>query len=367
LQGDRIAGLDNWRALLMLAGLFLHATMVQEAHVALFDLIARISANFRMGAFFAVAGLLSLYAIRKHGADAWLARRLFQIGFPTAFGLLVLAPFMSLCLSWHWYGSMVPPLTALGWWHFWFLVDLLLFAPITWWLYRIDKREGLFARIDAWVEAKRPSVTLTVLAVGTAAAVPVLLIARIAASAGPYQNAVWTLHQVASYAPLYLFGLILAGSPALLRRVTARTGPALNVLGLVFTTCLATRLLPGGSDWLFATPMSPLNILTAALCPPAVTVLVLRSALRIRTTPPFFRQVADAAFTIYMLHFPMILVIDMLLDPLQLDPYLLYALTVGLSGWLSYLAHRLIVRRSPLLALLLNGANPGKARPVAIS
>ncbi|NYT41873.1 acyltransferase family protein [Sphingomonas sp. R-74633] len=349
----------------MLAGIFLHATMVQEVHLTLFDLIARISSNFRMGAFFAVAGLLSLYAIRKHSADTWLTRRVFQIGFPTIFGLFVLAPIMSICLSWHWYGSAVPSLPALGWWHFWFLLDLLLYAPITWWLYRTDRRGGLFASIDAWVEAKRPSVTLTILGVGVVTTILVQLIVALAMLAGPYQNAVWTLHQIVSFAPLYLFGLVLAGSPALFRRVTARTGPALTVLALVFTLCLASRLLPGGSDGLFATPMSPLNVITASLCPPAVTVLILRSALTIRETPPLFRRIADASFTIYMLHFPIILLLDMLLDPLRLDPYAAYALTVGLAGWLSYLAHRLIVRRSAIAALLLNGVNPGKPRTVA--
>ncbi|MDG2533793.1 acyltransferase family protein [Sphingomonas sp. HITSZ_GF] len=365
MQGERIAGLDNWRALLMLAGLFLHATMVQEADIPLFDLIARISANFRMGAFFAVAGLLSLYAIRKRGADAWLARRSFQIGVPTAFGLFVLAPLMSVVLSWHWYGSLMPPLPALGWWHFWFLVDLLLYAPITWWIYRADRAQGIFARIDAWAEQSRPSVTLTILSVGGVSLLLVQAVATAAALAGPWQNAVWTLHQIVSYAPLYLSGLVLAGSPVLLRRVTARTGPALNVLALVFGLCLASRLLPGQGDSLFATPMSPLNLVTTTLCPPAVTVLILRSALLIRETPPMFRRVADAAFTIYMLHFPIILLLDMLLDPLRLDPYAAYALTVGLAGWLSYRAHRVIVRRSPLAALLLNGADPGKARAVA--
>jgi len=363
LQGARIAGLDNWRALLMLAGLFLHATMVQEANLALFDLIARISANFRMGAFFAVAGLLSLFAIRKHGADAWLSRRIFRIGFPTVFGLLVLAPFMSMCMSWHWYGTVIPGLPALGWWHFWFLVDLLLYAPITWWLYRADQRQGLFARIDAWVEAKRPSVTLILLAVGGVATAAVQLIV-VVASTGPYRNAVWQLHQVAGYAPLYVFGIVLAGSPGLFRVVTARTGPALTVLALVFTACLASRLLPGGSDALFATPMSPLNVITAAMCPPAVTVLILRSAVAMRDTPPLFRRIADASFTIYMLHFPIILLLDMLLDPLRLSPYASYALTVGLAGWLSYLAHRAIVQRSALAALLLNGIAP--AKPAAV-
>lgn len=74
MRGERIAGLDNWRALLMLAGIFLHATTVQEIDRPVFVLIAKTSSNFRMGTFFAVAGLLSLLAIAKRGADpGWRA------------------------------------------------------------------------------------------------------------------------------------------------------------------------------------------------------------------------------------------------------------------------------------------------------
>ncbi|WP_204320247.1 hypothetical protein, partial [Proteus vulgaris] len=65
MRSERIVGLDNWRALLMLAGVFLHATTVQDIDLPLFVLIAKTSSNFRMGTFFAIAGLLSLLAIRK--------------------------------------------------------------------------------------------------------------------------------------------------------------------------------------------------------------------------------------------------------------------------------------------------------------
>ncbi|MFJ1288540.1 hypothetical protein, partial [Acinetobacter baumannii] len=67
-------------------------------------------------------------------------------------------------------------------------------------------------------------------------------------------------------------------------------------------------------------------------------------------------------FTIYMVHFPIILALDLLLDPLRLNPYVSYLLLVGLSGWLSYLVHRLVVTRFPFAAMLLNGANPAKPR-----
>ncbi|MEP9360155.1 acyltransferase family protein [Sphingomonas sp. KR3-1] len=365
MQGERIAGLDNWRALLMLAGIFLHATSVQDIQLPLFVLIAKMSANFRMGTFFAVAGLLSLYAVRKRGADAWLARRLFQIGVPTIFGLFFLSPLMSAIFAWHKLGLAMPGIAELGWWHFWFLVDLLVYAPLTWWLYRTDQTHGLFVRIDRWAERQRPSPTLIILALGVLSSLNVLLVGRLAAMAGPLGDPVWALHQVVGYVPLYGFGVMLAGSPALFRRMTARSGPAFNVLILVLVLCSASRLLPGNGAGLFDTPASPLNVVTACLCPPAVTVLILRSAMAMRETPVLFRRIADGAFTIYMVHFPIILLIDLLIDPLRLNPYAGYALTVGLAGWLSYLVHRLVVRRSPFAAMLLNGIQPGKVRAVA--
>lgn len=365
LHRERIAGLDNWRALLMLAGIFLHATTVQDVDRPLFVLIEKTSSNFRMGTFFAVAGLLSLLALRKRGPEAWLARRSFQIGVPMLFGLCVLAPLMSTFSCWHRLGVALPGLPEFGWWHFWFLVDLLAFAPLTFWLYRVDQMHGLFAGIDKWVEVRRPSVTLILLAMGATATAGVLLLGQIAAEAGPLAEPIWAAHQVVAYAPLYAFGVLLAGSPVLFHRVIERTGPAFTVLALVFGICLASRLLPGGGAGLYDRPSSLLNIVTACLCPPAVTVLILRSALAMRETPPLFRRIADASFTIYMVHFPIILLLDLMIDPLRLDPYLAYALVVGLSGWLSYLVHREFVQRSAFAAMLLNGINPAKPRPVA--
>jgi len=365
VRGERIAGLDNWRALLMLAGIFLHATTVQEVDRPVFVLIAKMSSNFRMGTFFAVAGLLSLYAIRKHGADAWLARRQFQIGVPMLLGLCLLAPLMSVLSSWHRLNDPVPALPELGWWHYWFLIDLLVYAPITWWIFRADRTQGWFAAIDSWIERARPSITLLILAVGLVAMTGVLATGALARVSGSLADPVWALHQVVAYAPLYAFGVVLAGSPALLRAVTARTGPAFTVLAIIFGICLASRLLPGRGAGLYETPASLLNVATACLCPPAVTVLILQSALRMRETPALFRRISDGAFTIYMVHFPIILLLDMVFDPLRLNPYLSYALTVGLSGWLSYLVHRLIVCRSALAAMLLNGVNPARVRAVA--
>ena len=185
-------------------------------------------------------------------------------------------------MSWHAFGTMVPALPELGWWRFWFLVDLLAYAPITFWLFRADQAHAIFTRIDRWVARDRPSVTLIILAGGVAAAMGVLLVARLAGMAGGLAEPVWAAHQILGYAPLYAFGVILAGSPALFRHMTARTGPAFTVLAMVFALCLASRLLPGGGKGLFDGPASLLNVVTSCLFPPAVTVLILRSAISFR-------------------------------------------------------------------------------------
>ena len=95
----RIEGLGTWRALLMLGGILLHATMGEEQRPA-FAAINIISGSFRMGAFFMISGLLTGYAIRRRtDPAAWLKGRLLQLGIPTLFGIAVICPVIALLLS----------------------------------------------------------------------------------------------------------------------------------------------------------------------------------------------------------------------------------------------------------------------------
>ncbi len=140
--------------------------------------------------------------------------------------------------------------------------------------------------------------------------------------------------------------MVMAGSPALLRHVTARTGPAFTVLAMVFALCLASRLLPGGGKALFDGPASLLNVMTSCSVPAggrrADRALGDRDAQDAAAASAYL----DAAFTIYMVHFPIILALDLLIDPLRLNPYVSYLLLVDCRAGL-YLVHRLIVRRFP--------------------
>lgn len=139
----RIAGLDVWRTALMLGGLVLHASLMKEA-TPFYEIVGIVSGSFRMGAFFAISGLLAGLALRRRETGAWLRRRTFQIGVPTAFALLVLCPIGAFSKL-----AMPSQSAALGpalldWQHAWFLVALLLYAPIAGWLDARNKRRSLF-------------------------------------------------------------------------------------------------------------------------------------------------------------------------------------------------------------------------------
>ncbi|THG36742.1 hypothetical protein E5988_16550, partial [Sphingomonas olei] len=107
-SGERIAGLDAWRATLMLGGLLLHGSLWQPPQ-ALFTAVGVVSSAFRMGSFFALSGLLCGFALRKRTSREWLVRRLVQIGLPMSFGWGVLCPLvLLLCQS----ASKKDPLSA---------------------------------------------------------------------------------------------------------------------------------------------------------------------------------------------------------------------------------------------------------------
>lgn len=124
LPPGRIAGLDAWRAGLMLGGVLLHGTVLQQP-LLLFHVIGAVSGAFRMGAFFAISGMLAALAAARKGPSAWIAGRTRQIGIPALFGLAVLCPAMSLMLR----AAVGPERAAhvplFDWHHLWFLVALL--------------------------------------------------------------------------------------------------------------------------------------------------------------------------------------------------------------------------------------------------
>lgn len=353
----RIEGLCTWRALLMLGGLLLHATMGEE-HRPVFAAINLLSGSFRMGAFFMISGLLSGFALqRRADAATWLRRRMTRLGVPTLFGVAVICPITTLLLACGAQGcdARSAPLNV---YHLWFMISLLGYSWLAYAVHQADRRWTVFDRVGDRLRAGWRTQLLVLLGIGTASFVLVVVTLRMVNSWMPraYGPLTAELPLAVGYAPMFLFGFASARISGLRRLVTTGVRVPVAILALAILAhlcwrCCTPPLSPGAYAW----GDNMLLIGATAWCPPAAAALILRSATAIRRVPELFRRLSDASFTMYMLHYPIIVAAKRATAPLALGPWIGFAVAVAAGGVLSYVFHAALVARSATLSLLLNG------------
>lgn len=362
--GERIEGLYAWRALLMLAGVMLHATMGHEDVPAL-AAINIVSGSFRMGTFFMISGLLSGFALlRRDDPAAWMRGRIYQVGVPTLFGLAVICPAIELIEA--------PSGAAVGTinpYHLWFLVALLAYTLFAYAVHRVDLSWRVFEHVERRSSTAR---ALQLALIGVTGLLSFILMGLafpvMAAAPARWQPLLRELPLLTGYAPTFLLSFTAARAATVRRTLIASVRVPVLVL-----VCAAIALLER-NGWLGTLP--PLGpwcanivlVACAAWCPPAATALILRSAMAIRRVPAPLRLAADASFTIYILHYPVIAALKHWTTPLAFDPWQSFAVLTAVGGLVPYAIHRTLVKRSPLLRLLLNGQPLSQARaPTLVS
>lgn len=355
----RIEGLCGWRAVLMLGGLVLHATMGEENR-PVFAAINIASGSFRMGAFFMISGLLSGSAIRRRADPAqWMRQRLFQLGVPTLFAIVVLCPLTTAMLAVMAArgGSPAPP--VLNIYHLWFMVALLGYTLLAYVAHRADQRWHLFDYLDA--RARFATLTQPMILITLGAVSFILMVATMYLSDRWVPDRYWPLlaqsRSIVGYAPIFLLGFAVARAPALRDRLTASAGIPVLILAsatighLCWQWTDASLFWAGGRAW----TQDILLVGAAAWCPPAAAVLILRSAIALRRVPMTLQRLSDASFTMYILHYPIIVAVKLVTASWMLGPWTGFVLAIAVSGLLSYWFHVLIVTRSSTASLLLNG------------
>lgn len=158
------------------------------------------------------------------------------------------------------------------------------------------------------------------------------------------------------YAPVYIFGFALSRSERL--RQALLPHPAAPAAILIAVASVYAAWYAGIGDtgsghahaWIAVTA-----VIGSALCPPAATVLIVRSALAIRSVPAIVGRLSDAAFTIYLVHFPLFLLLNLGFAHVAWNTYVEYAIVLVAGGWLSFVFHTQVVCRWPWAALLLTG------------
>lgn len=353
-----IVGLDAWRAGLLTGGLFFHGTMLHGEHLA-FDLIETVSTAFRMAAFFAIAGFLAERSLRNRRPADWISGRSLRIGIPAIFGVVVISPLIWVMLALNLPVERMANELPFQWHHLWFLYALLLYQFVAYLLVDKVAPRRVARAIAVLRNMGQPSVVVALAILSlTVMILTSWLVLRFAPPV--YQRMLLDVRLIFGYLPLYLFGMALAASPGLRGRMLADVRLPATVL--VLTACAYLGWRFGYAPHLSADEVVGAEIeirfIVAALCPPAAIILVMRSALRIRTASPLTRRLCDASFTIYVVHFPLLFATNLLATRYQWPVLIEYAAAILVVAIVSYVFHVAVVRRSPPLALLLNGQLP---------
>lgn len=170
-NSERIYSLDALRAIMMLLGIILHASLTYGSHEygkfwpiknpennILFDLIVALIHFFRMPVFFVVAGYFGALLYYKKGAEKMLINRVKRILFPFIGGVLIVYPITIFSFSYSsaTFSESVSPF-KIAWntiitgkflpfnvLHLWFLYFLILYSFMGWLLAKLFTSKTTF-------------------------------------------------------------------------------------------------------------------------------------------------------------------------------------------------------------------------------
>ncbi|MEM7498306.1 MAG: acyltransferase family protein [Pseudomonadota bacterium] len=365
----RLAHLDWIRAGAMLLGIPYHAGLIYSPGQAWFvaspegsvliGVITGLLGSFRMALFFWVAGLLTALVLAKRAPGRWLRGRLLRLGVPLVAAMLIISPLVMAAIAYgiatesggavtfeaalddllsrpgaHWIG------------HLWFLQTLLVFSVIA---------------VVALPQIERLGTALSATTAGGIGLRHVLILGL---AIGAYRlgvNGGWyllTLHHppgpvvamlkiepVLDYLPYFLLGMAMRVVPLPRLEADPRAWVALGLAAAVYVPiwqepALEAKVLRYGAAGV-------LSVLGGAMIVTAASRLA-------RSSPGWVDALVASSFTVYLVHYPIVVWAGTLLREVALPPLFEYTacIAVGVAGALA--VHRLVAM-SPTLTLLLNG------------
>lgn len=379
MRRQRISYMDSGRALLILLSVPYHAALLYEpghenwitAQEAsrVYGYFTGFTHLWRMHAFFLIAGFFTAMMLSRSATGEWLGSRLVRLGVPLLTGLFLISPIEILAVAVDEAGGFNRE--ALRLWlnhlqtpgehwiaHLWFLITLIALSLIAATARPLAPvlRAVLASPAYRMLRDGR-AVLLLVLAAFVAWRLFLAIYPRVLNGDIIFLADMVDLRNALFYLPFFTLGALLYKDPALRERFIAggRHSWILGVIAFVLHTAWV-----GGAATLPALVATRALEATASLCLSATAMFAFKAFLD--TPSAAARRFADAAFTIYLVHFPMVSWLGVLFKQVQIGAVLEWLIisTVGTAA--AYAVHRYAVLRIPLLAFLLNGQKPSPAR-----
>ena len=348
--GDRIHGIDTWRAGLLLIGPVIHAADLlsgMSGRVLWLDLIGQVSRLFRMEAFFVLSGFLAAAAQQRRGED-WLKLRVAQLAIPLVTIWIIVLPLAFLATARATGGRFVwlpdDPL------HLWFLATLVILTPIAW---AADRRGWITPMVSAADRA--PRMFWAALAAGLLLAFAMRVGVLQVTGAGPGILAI--LVGTPYFGMFYLGGFLASRSAVALDHLASTRwwviGPLIWLAAMTFYAVFHAEIV--ASDRLIVDAVNRgLGVAAAA----AMGYAVLATALRIKRPKRAARALNGSAYTVYLVHLLPVSLFAWLSSSARLSLTSSFLLTALGAIAVSVAFHELLVRRSSLGLLLVNGKLP---------
>lgn len=389
-HSERLHALDALRAIAMLLGIALHATLAYLPEVfapwpaddpsgsPLFYVLFAVIHLFRMEVFFFMAGFFGCLLLARDGPRRSAANRARRIALPLLLGMCTVIPLTSLVWAWglnlrlpeadrvslaEAFGNYLQVRGPIGWLqpiHLWFLEHLLVLYAIA------TLGHAICGRVRPLRAVAETIVTVWAWFVRKGlAAVPLTLLGFVLLLLQPGPGADTQItwypppHIVAYYSVYFLAGWLLyrrrADLPGLARFWIAQLTIAI-ILGMLFLTASARYWQALGSAT--SGDLSQHFIIAQAIAAPAtacfvvsITGLFLRGFQR---PSPTMRYIADSAYWMYIIHLPLVIAINWMLYPLPAPAIVKFTL-VCLAAFAIMLASYHLFVRYTWIGVLLNG------------
>lgn len=354
-DGHRDVGFDVARAVFMVLGIVSHAAVIyregdpwrvssDQSHVV-FTWITDFLRAFRMHAFFVIAGYFFATSIQRYGANGALRARIVRLGVPlvfigwTANGLMnALSTYARLpdsVLEYVLRGSWLGPL--------WFIGNLIVYCAL-WAL--IDAK---LRRLALPQEPRALHLAMVTAAVPLASALLSAFGNRVCSSVIVFVS----FPQLYEFAPFFALGAFVQARRAwLVELVRPRRALLVLVVALVAMGAATALGLEQRSYTLMFVVRQFMRLALA---------LAILGAFRGVTSPPrWVRRLTAAAYTVYVLHAPVVVVLYVVLEPLELGMVATFLILCVVTAITTLAIHERLVARYPLAEFLINGVRPGR-------
>jgi len=382
---ERMHALDAVRGFALLLGVVFHASLsfvpsqhpiwaIQDSHPsATLGVVFFASHVFRMTTFFLIAGFFGHMVFHRRGAKAFIGDRLKRIALP----MVVAWPFLFAAITAAEIWGVVaahgghPPSGPAPTWptfpnfpltHLWFLWVLLQFYAATLigrgLIALIDRRGTLRGGVDRLV-ARLMRSGLAPLVLAAPVALVFATTPRWLMWFGiftPDYSFVTNLETWAGYGAAFGFGWLLNRQVDLLDTLRRRW-----VLNLVLAVAATGAAYMIATPTMLGTPEGVWHGVGAVIYPLAswtATFAAVGLALRFLSGfSPARRYIADASYWIYLVHMPVVMVLQVLLAPLDWAWPIKFAVLLGVGFAVMFASYQLLVRHS-FIGATLNGARP---------